>query len=408
MLAAMAMAATGSDHEVHARSTILGWALLCGLGCATTPAPAPPIAATPSAPTEPAPTEATAPPTELPAPRIAAPPEPEIQGYTPEVAAVLAEQYLGFIGPDTKIAVSRRGAVRLLPDGPELGLRDRSPFAAARRLQVLEDAERPRVVIDDGAVRLMLYVDREDARPVLLRAAPLRPDPQTTFGDPPTRGHAVLQPGAWVDVLATDGAMAQVSYGEPASELSGWIEADALGTTFTFIPPPPADQGEDQDVRDSRVKRATKLLTRPGGKTLATLEKDDPVSPLLPSADKGYRLVRYRPACESGFVYVGFVRQSDLYTPDFGTGTGCFTGSPSIPRVFGEAESAPRTTLPPGRILLDVDSPTVVGCIHDEVEVAELGDERYAVATVWGPVPVRLAPRDFHHGQCATSKRRGR
>ena len=32
-------------------------------------------------------------------------------------------------------------------------------------------------------------------------------------------------------------------------------------------------------------------------------------------------------------------------------------------------------------------------------EVAELGDGRYAVATIWGPIPVRLAPEGFE-GRC--------
>lgn len=411
MLGAMAMmrAAKGSDREASARATLIGWALLCGIGCATAPAPAPATASAraPAVTAEPA-TTSVAPattPAEPPAAShaLAAPEpfallEPVILGYTPAVAEVLAEVHFGWIPTSTTMAVTRRGAVRLLPNGPDLGLRDQAPFPAPKRLPVLEDAERPRVVIDDGQIRLMLHVDRQDARPVLLREAPLRPTPQATFGDPPTRGHAILQPGAWVDVIATDGAMVQVAYGEPTPELLGWIEAEALGTSFT---PPPRPKGARRgDASETlRARRVTKLRVRPGGKVLTAVEADEPVVPITRRVEKGYRLVRHQPMCVRDLVYVGFVRARDLYVPSWGLISGCGRGSAAIPRVFGEAERAPRATLPPGRFLLDVDSPTIVGCVLDEAEVAELGDGRYAVATIWGPVPVRLAPADMR-GRC--------
>ena len=51
----------------------------------------------------------------------------------------------------------------------------RAPLRAIRNFTqiVIEDSERPRIVTDDRDVRLLLYVDRQDARPVVLRPAPL-------------------------------------------------------------------------------------------------------------------------------------------------------------------------------------------------------------------------------------------
>lgn len=401
MLDGMAVASTakGPARTATVRPTLIGWVWLGVLGCATAPAPAPATtaAAGPSAPAEPAATPAEPAatgdgPLDLdPLARLA----PVVHGYTPAVAKALAKEHVAW-ATDTWLAVTRRGAVRLVPHGPDLGLRDQAPFPGSKRLPVLEDGERPRVIVDDGAIRLLLYVDRQDLRPVLLREAPLRPDPTTALGDSPRRGHAILLPGAWVDVIATEGAMARVSYGEPEPKLRGWIEADALGTTFTK--PPPVRGGHDEEGQ-RRARRAAKLRERPGGKALTTIDEDDSVRILAPAAQQGHQWVEYQPMCERGVRYVGFVQRRDLYTPELGLVTGCGRGGVDIPVGFGEAEGAPRVTLEPGRILLDADSPTVVGCVHAQAEVAELGEGRYAVATIWGPVPVRLALADVR-GDC--------
>lgn len=362
------------------------------LACASTPRPGPPVAPAPAAAPKPKPDASSAdatPPTPTPAP-----PAITITGYTPEVAALLAEPQVWWRTGDTRIALARRGPVRLRPDGPELGLHDAQPFSDAPRLRVLEDAERPRVVTDGSDVRLLLYVDRQDAQPVVTRTAPLRPSPATALDGPQRRGHVRLEPGAWVDVEERGDVLTRVSLAASDEVVSGWIATDALGTTVTVVEP--AELGE----RHAYVaKRPTKLLTRPGGKALVALAEEATVVELDPRLESHHRWVEYRPVCERRLSYVGFVRDRDVHSPNFGSLVGCGSGSGSPAKLFGDAETAPRVVVDAGRFLLDADEPTVVGCVLAPTEVADLGDGRYAIATIWGPVPVRLAPASFE-GRC--------
>lgn len=382
----------------------LGMMLTSALACATTPrapsqapAPAPaPVAAVAPAP-EPPDAPSPADPSPAPAPTPAPAPAITITGYTPEIAALLAEPYVGWRSGTTRIALARRGSIRLRPEGPELGLRDAQPFADPQRRRVLEDGERPRIVTEDGDVRLLLYVDRQDAQPIVTRAAPLRPTATTVLDGPKRRGHVRLEAGAWVDVAERRDALSRVSFSAIDTVVSGWIANEALGTTATIVAPPEAAE------RQAYVtKRASLLLTRPGGKRLVALEEGATVVELDPLPESGHRWVELRPPCEDSLFYVGFVRERDVHSPNFGSLIGCGSGSGSPPRLFGEAEDAPRLVLDAGRFLLDADAPTVVGCVLRPTEVAELGDGRYAIATPWGPVPVRLAPARFE-GRCGAA-----
>src|SRR5690606_6771397 len=142
---------------------------------------------------------------------------------------------------ESRIALVRRGAVRLEPEGADLGVGDLATFDAARRLMVIEDGARPRVIADDAGVRLLLYVDRADARPILVAAAPLRSRPGASVGDPPRGGHVAVEPGAWVDVEARKPGAAKIRYRDEDVDFHGWVPADALGTTFTRHERPPPD-----------------------------------------------------------------------------------------------------------------------------------------------------------------------
>lgn len=372
------------------RALCVGWVLAGALACATTPTPQPPAPAPAPVQPEAPPPEAT-PPSTAPAP---AAPAITITGYTPEVATILAERYTWWRSGPTRIALARRGSIRLRPDGPELGLRDEAPFADPPRLRVVDDAERPRIVTDDDDVRLLLYVDRQDARPVVTRAAPLRPSPETSLDGPRRRGHVVLEPGAWVDIEEQRGALTRVSSPTLDGALSGWLDSEALGTTATVAEPPAV--GERQTYV---AMRSTPLLTRPGGKALVTLEEHAALVELDPRTESGHRWVEHRPVCEPSYSYVGFVRARDVYQPNYGSVVGCGSGGGRIRRVLGDAEAAPRVILDAGRFLLDADAPVVVGCVLAPTEAADLGDGRHAIATIWGPVPVRLAPATFE-GRC--------
>lgn len=375
------------------RATALGWVLAGALACASAPNPAPSPTATPTNTAAPARPPAPTPAAEPPAP---AEPAITITGQTPEVAALLAERYVWWRGGSTRIALARRGPIRLRPSGPELGLHDQAPFPNPERLRVVEDGEQPRIVTDEGGVRLLLYVDRADAQPVVTRTAPLRPSPETSLDGPRRRGHVVLEPGAWVEVKERRDALTRVSYAASDAAVSGWLDTEALGTTATVVEPPALG------VRQAYVaKRPTTLLTRPGGKALVSLATDQAVVEVDPRTESGHRFVEYRPPCERSHFYVGFVRDRDLYQPNFGSVVGCGSGGGSPATLFGDAESAPRIVVGAGRFLLDADEPVLVGCVVAPTAVADLGGGRFAVATIWGPVPVRLAPEGFE-GRCGS------
>ncbi|MCB9714812.1 MAG: hypothetical protein H6712_13175 [Myxococcales bacterium] len=367
--------------------------------CARAQAPAPEPAPVSERPTvrvpEPSPSPAPAAPEPAPEP-IA------IEGYE-EVAELLAERWIGWWEGEHRMAVARRGPVRFRSDGVEQGLADRELLPGPRRLMVLEDEERPRVVVDEPGVRLLLHVERADAQPVMLARVPLRPEPGFVFLDPPQRGHVVVDLGTWVEALAEEGEATQVRWRGHEVEWTGWVDTQVLGTS---VARPEDRSDDDEDAGPELVtKRTTALRERPGkGKTLVTLDDDEFVRAVTKKASRGHRLVEYTRPCEDDVSYVGFVAARDLEVPDFGAGYGCGSGSPGYSRPWGAAESAPRVTIEAGRVLLEPEGPPrVIGCVRESVEMAELGGGVHAVATMWGPILVRLAPEGFG-GPCGSKQ----
>lgn len=84
---------------------------------------------------------------------------------------------------------------------------------------------------------------------------------------------------------------------------------------------------------------------------------------------------------------VGFVSSGDVRHPvrdvDFGGDKGRLLHK----TTRGDAESLPQVEVEAGTFLLDVEKPVVVGFVVKPAELAELGE-----GTLWGPIPVRLAP----------------
>jgi hypothetical protein len=371
------------------------FALLSLAACARRAAPA---AAPSPAPPEPEPVSVAveAEVDEAPEP-VAAP--IRIEGYSDEIAALLVERSLWWRYSDLRISLARRGPVRLTPEGPDLGLADGGEFSTAQRFVVVDDGPRPRIATDTP-VRWLLYVDRADAQPVVVAPVPVRPKATTKLDSRKPRGHAVLQPGAWVDIVTPGETDVEVTYQrfDQKGVLQGWVDAAALGTTIDMSKVAPAPDRVGYAARRSTTIRAT-----PGGKVLGTIDADDGMSQLAPGTREGHRFVEYGQPCEDGYTLVGYVKAADLFQPNTGHGYGCGGGSGTVSAVWGEFESAPRVQIAAGRFLLDPDHPTLVGCVAKPTEFADLGDGRFAAATIWGPIRVRLAPEDFE-GSCAPAR----
>jgi hypothetical protein len=294
--------------------------------------------------------------------------------------------------------MARRGAVRLHADGRQQGLVDHAPFVAAKRLAVVEDQERPRVVTDDHDVRLLLYVERADAQPVVVSRAPLQRHPTVSYGTPPRRGHVVLRPGAWVEVGRPHESMVWVTYRGSDVTLRGWIPEAALGTTAT------RESHETVDPQLAYVtRRKTQLVASPGGSVLTRIEAERSVLALTRRAEQGLRLVELEPQCVDDLAYVGFVPAHDLFQPNTSSTYGCGYAASDLPKTWGDAESAPREQIAAGRFLLAPERSIVVGCVIEPTQLAIVGDGLHAVPTIWGPIEVRLAPESFT-APCGTQR----
>lgn len=313
---------------------------------------------------------------------------PALEGLA-EVAEVLAREHVRWTPQDTRMALARRGGVRLRSDGPEYGFADGEPFAVSTPFIVLDNARRPRVVSEQGGVRLLLFVDRADATPIVLDRAPLAPTAGFEFQDPPRRGHVVILPGAWVHELEREDEAVLVRLDRKRSR-KGWIDSAVIGTSFVAAQAPKSDDADQQSWL--QAKRRTKIMTRPGGPVLVTMHADESAFALTERATDGHRLVEYHQPYNEEVAFVGFVASADLRQPNMDSPTGTGRGSFSPRTSWGDAESAPRVEIEKGRFLFDVEHPVVVGCVATGAELADLGEGRYAVATMWGPVPVRLAP----------------
>ena len=306
-----------------------------------------------------------------------------------EVQDVLARKHVRWTPKDTRMALARRGAVRLRPDGENHGFADGEPFAVSIPLTVLDNAQRPRVLSEQGGVRLLLFVERADATPLVLERAPLAPEPGFEFHDPPRQGHVVVLPGTWVHELEREDGAVLVRLDRKRSR-KGWIDPAAIGTSFVGAEAPVNDDADEQSWL--QAKRRTKLRTRPGGPVLVTMLADERAIALTEGPSDGHWLVEYNQPYNEEVAFVGFVVSGDLRQPNMASLSGNGKGWFSPRTSWGDSESAPRVEVEAGRFLLDVERPVVVGCVATPAELADLGEGRYAVATMWGPIPVRLAP----------------
>lgn len=379
-----------------ARATWM-WGLVLAAGACRAPAaPVVPPSATPATP-EPAPSAEIAAPA---SPDVA--PTPTVAGDTDEVRAALARRDVSWTDAPTRIVLGRRGPIRLHPEGDDLGLADLAPLQFDVRLWVVTDGAQPRVAVDAGGIRLLVHVRRDDAQPVVLTDAPLRRAATRGFADPPRRAHLILHPGAWVHVLETRTDSVRVTHqAEPDAPVwRGWIDADVLGTTVTLVDEP-YDEDEAVAQMDQwwTVRADTDLRMRPRGTRMHRLWRGQSVRAIGRPKD-GHRLVAFTFPCNRTVTYVGFVPTGDIFQPNYGMAHGCGWGPQHPPPSFGSQRDAPKLTLKAGRFLVDPEHETLVGCVAKDTEVADLGEGRYGIATLWGAVPVRLADPEIE-GACA-------
>jgi hypothetical protein len=317
---------------------------------------------------------------------------PELEKEPPDGFSSVVKDWLGRDSVDYRresdyvgIALKHRGHVRYFPDGADLGSGDYGTLKDPLRFYVIDDGDWPRIVTNDPNVRMLVYVDVEDAVYQLVSRTALRPTPDP-IPDPPPHGLVVLHPGARVEVLEDRDDVLQVEYRRGKKEAHrGWVTIDRLSKTAV---------GYEQDAVEPRYIVTKRVdISRPGSrKPMVRIPKNAFVNLLDTKGTSPSALIDYRQQCDLDVSYVGYVPRKNVVEADFGRGFSCGAAGSRYVRTWGKNKNAPKTKVAAGQFLLDPERGKVVGCVVQETELADLGDGLLGVASPWGALPVKLSP----------------
>lgn len=363
------------------RTLLLGSTLsfACGAPSAVAPTTKPPAH-------EPIPSATQSP--ESPLPKV---PEADLT-MSPRTAEVLSWVSPHFRG-EKETWVARRGAIRLTPESPVVGIADGLAWPGMDRHVVVDDGTPLRVVLSEY-VRLLGYIERGDVATVVSHRARLYGSAQAPDEDSKGAGYVELRPGARVEILEESAARARVRLVSVDPPRSGWVDVSAIGVTFG------RDVGP-QDGQRRAVQSGLDIVDAPGGRRLTTIPHDAPIDILDREAPRGHQWVHYVDDC-TRLAFTGLVRTREIRYPSepLGLAGGC-AGTPSPGYEWGETRRRPMKTVIAGRFFLALDEDVVVGCAPRDVELPDIGDGRVAIPTVWGPIAVRLAPQSYRE-PCGT------
>jgi hypothetical protein len=291
-------------------------------------------------------------------------PEPEVEAEPDAGPIVPARKYLA---PDVgarfprRALLARSGSLRFVPGGPRLGDSRREVLAERLSTIVVEDHPRSlRVVLDDGAIRVVFFAPRAGFQVVSTRAVWLAPAADRAAD--PAAG-ARIAPGVALDEIAVEGPLHHVRGEASRVGFEGWIPDDAVGVSFVPARLPAGGRG-------GLVAEGTAIVG-PSGDVLARLppppSKDRPpsfsfeVAPLS-GAPAGFQAIHLGlPAIEvNGLVPSASYRKP---SPTGGSSSGSGFG-----RAGGFMTDSERGLLRRGAELLD-DTGEPVGVTLAEVEV---------------------------------------
>jgi hypothetical protein len=287
--------------------------------------------------------------------------------------------------------VVRLGAARLEPEGEAVG----EATGATEPFEVYVAAttdDRVQVALVSAGTELLLWIETADVQPQIRRVVPLASGPGVAI--PSEDGRLEFGPGQLVDVIERrDGAthvrpLRDGEPGQPAHE--GWVPDDALAATYArtnFEPTP--------DVPVGFVRGGTKLLTRPGGTTVATLPATEAGDThrigVLDERDDGWLRIEYLPQCAETIRTVGYVPAKRVDRPAVPPGFGISCG---WAKLRGRRPAPARLPRGMERRKVDADlalyapSGARVGRTTPTASLAQLPDGGFAVPTPWGLIPV--------------------
>ncbi len=133
-------------------------------------------------------------------------------------------------GYETRYRIRVRPAswkrARLMPDDPKIaGNVVGRPGKLPDELVVIQPGRLPRVIVEDGPVRVLMYYPSASLKSVLIKSAVLQPAPDRVA--PATR--AALEVGSPVERLEARDGFVRI---QTAAGQSGWVKADSVGKMY--------------------------------------------------------------------------------------------------------------------------------------------------------------------------------
>ncbi len=280
-----------------------------------------------------------------------------------------------------RAVVIRRGAVRLAKEGP-VALEATGDPAWDTRPVIAVDGDRVRVSISGNGsfLSMLVWLDAADLGPQLQRVTQLDPEGAAKPGD----GTVELAPGEPIEIV--ERADARVHVRTHDSRFDGWIDATALGPTYTPAP-------FERPPLDALLPGGTAIAVRPGGRPLHTLAPIDDgkwEAHVLPGTKRGWLEVEHVEFCHPTVRVRGWVRDAlvQRLAPDAGSGFGCSASGTNPPARWGDLEAAPVVELAADAKLFAPDG-ELIGRTHAPTKLRRAPDGLLRVSTQWGRIAVR-------------------
>lgn len=297
---------------------------------------------------------------------------------------------LRFLAPDVATRYTRRatlvhvGELRIASDGPVVAV-GRGPLLNTLDLIVVEEGERPGVVLLDAGLRMFAVINPADLAEVVTRRVRVTDVPT---GAPSADDTGVfLEIGAWPEITDRIDGWLRISGGCDPILHEGWIPADALGRIFDHQP-------EAEALIDATVAAGSRVFVGPGGRPLASFPGSEslvssyPVE-LVGAVKRGFRKIKFttQTCTVRGWVPTRHVDR-------FGAIEEIWGGGVVSTRLCGE--SSDTQTLAAGTLLAHTVGGVVFARMDKPLRLSRVrgtNDDRLCISTLWGPLEVRPVRR---------------
>lgn len=280
-------------------------------------------------------------------------------------------------------------AAKLTPEGPLVTSRSTTRYWGSKPFTVVDDTPWPRITVDAGDVRLLLYVDRSALTTWVVAEA----DGTGVDGD----GTVRLRPGVEVDAFDIDAdtgeavVHVELSRVHVDARVPARIVDQVVGAEAEHAELRPADdaEGEPGWLRSGGV-----ITGNPGGDTIATVTDDDGLAvTLIGGEERGWNEV----VLDLRDVWIrGWVATDDLTEP--GSASSRCACSGWISMIYDSVPWWPNARVPAGTLIRAgaADGPVVGLALEDIwVDNADVNGAMFRRDLELGRVELWVAPGDL-------------